>query len=209
MKFLIVDDHAIVRRGSIQVLEEEFSEIVIVESSSGHGALDVFLQQDFDLVILDIGLPDKMGIEVLKEMKALKPAIPVLILSLFSEEQYAMRALKAGASGYLTKETVPEELVSAVKKVLAGGKHVSPYLKEQLAGLLAGDVSTSPVESLSDRELEVLRLIGEGKTVSEIAGQLALSVKTISTYRARLLEKLNLTTTPDLIRFALDHGLVP
>jgi len=208
LKVLIVDDHAIVRQGSIHVLEGEFPEIVIVESASGHGALDTFRQQDFDLVILDISLPEKNGIEVLKEMKVLKPAIPVVILSLFSEEQYAIRALKSNASAYLTKETAPEELVSAVNKVLAGGKFVSLSQAEQLAGYLAGVSAPSPLDSLSDRELEVLCLIGHGKTVAEIVDKLTVSVKTVSTYRARLLEKLKLKTTPELIRYALEHGLV-
>jgi two-component system invasion response regulator UvrY len=208
LKVLIVDDHAIVRQGSIHVLEGEFPEIVIVESASGHGALDTFRQQDFYLVILDISLPDKNGIEVLKEMKILKSAIPVVILSLFSEEQYAIRALKSGASAYLTKETAPEELFSAVNKVLADGKFVSLSQAEQLAGYLAGVSAPSPLDSLSDRELEVLCLIGHGKTVSEIVDKLTVSVKTMSTYRARLLEKLKLKTTPELIRYALEHGLV-
>ena len=207
LNILLVDDHAIMRKGLKDVLVEGLGPVTIGEAATGQEALEAVRKQAWDAVVLDVNLPDKNGIEVLKEMKALRPAMPVVVLSLHPEDQYAVRMLKAGAAGYLTKESAPEQLVAAVRKALEGGKYVSAALAEQLATGL-GTPSAEPLATLSDREMEVLCLIAGGKTPTDIADTLALSIKTISTYRARLLEKLKLKTTADLIRYALDHKLV-
>jgi len=207
LKILLADDHAIMRKGLKDVLVEGLDQVEVGEAATGQDALEAVRKQAWDAVVLDINLPDKNGIEVLKEMKALRPAMPVVVLSLHPEDQYAVRMLKAGAAGYLTKESAPELLVSAVRKALAGGTYVSVALAEQLAAGL-GTPSTEPLATLSDREMEVLCLIAAGKTPTDIADTLSLSVKTISTYRARLLDKLTLKTTAELIRYALDHKLV-
>jgi DNA-binding NarL/FixJ family response regulator len=207
LKILLADDHAIMRKGLKDVLVEGLGPVEVGEAATGRDALEAVRKQAWDAVVLDVNLPDKNGIEVLKEMKALRPSMPVVVLSLHPEDQYAVRMLKAGAAGYLTKESAPEQLVTAVHKALAGGTYVSAALAEQLAAGL-GTPSAEPLATLSDREMEVLCLIAGGKTPTDIADTLALSVKTVSTYRARLLEKLNLKTTADLIRYALDHKLV-
>lgn len=209
MKILLVDDHALVRRGVVHVLSEDLPELLIVEKGTAKDAIDAVQSCEWDLLILDVNLPDKSGLDALKDIKRICPPLPILILSLYPEAHYARRALKAGASGYLTKDTAPEEVTNAVKRILQGGRYVSSALAEQLAADLgtAATDSRERHEILSDRELEVLRLIGSGKTPTEIAEQLSLSIKTVSTYRARILEKLNLRTTAELIRFAVDHQL--
>ena len=209
LRILIADDHAIVRQGLKQVLLEEFQQATIVETSTGQGVLEMVQAQPWNILILDIHLPDKNGVEVLKEVKMVKPDLPVVVLSLSPEDQYGIRVLRAGGSGYLTKESAPEELVTAVKKVIGGGRYVSSNLAEQLAASIAPQANAPSHQSLSDRELEVLEYLGSGKTVTDIADTLALSVKTVSTYRSRLLEKLQLKTTADLIRYAYEHGLSP
>jgi two-component system, NarL family, invasion response regulator UvrY len=208
LNILIADDHAIVRRGLKDMVTEEFTQARIIEVSTGQAAIEAVRKQAVEVVILDLNLPDKTGIEVLKELKLLRPNVPVLVLSVHPEEQYAARALKAGAAGYVTKNSAPEELVTAIKKVLQGGKYVSPALAEQLAKHIGVKTDGPLHQTLSDREDEVLRLIANGKTPTEIADHLSLSVKTVSTYRARLLEKLRLKTTADLIRYAVDNKLV-
>ncbi len=208
LKILIVDDHAIVRQGLKQVLREEFESAIIGEAGTAQGLLDAFQEQEWDAVVLDINLPDRSGLEVLKEVKGLRPALPVLMLSIHPEEQYAVRALKTGASGYLTKESAPEELVAAMRKVMGGGKYVSSSLAERLAVNLSADHDTPSPRGLSDREHQVIARIAQGKTVTQTAGELSLSIKTVSTYRARLLKKLRLKTTAQLIRYALDNQLV-
>jgi len=208
IKTLIIDDHAIVRRGLIHLITEAFAGAKIVECGTGQEAIHATQQEAWDIATLDINLPDKNGIAVLKEIKLQQPDLPIVVLSLYPEQQYALRALKAGASAYLTKETAPEELITAMKKVLAGGRYVSTSLAQELAAYVTGETSTSLLHLLSNRELEVLRLIGQGKTGVEMATQLSLSEKTISTYRARMLEKLQLKTTSSLIRFALEQHLV-
>jgi len=205
---LVADDHAVVRRGLRQVIAEECDGAVVEEASTGQGVLDAVRRQDWAVVVLDINLPDKNGLEVLKDLKAMRPALPVLILSHHAEAEYAARAFKAGAAGYLTKESASEELAAAIRKVLAGGRYVSPSFAEQLAGHLTGEIDTLPHHALSDREHLVLCQIARGKAVSQIADELALSVKTISTYRARLLEKLHLANNAELMRYALDQRLV-
>lgn len=209
MKILLVDDHALVRRGVAHVLREDLPDLTIVEKGTAQDAIEATQTTSWDLVILDINLPDKSGLDALKDIKRVCPDLPVLILSLYPEAHYARRALKAGASGYLTKDSAPEEVTTAVKRILQGGRYVSAALAEQLAadlGTTSGE-AREPHEMLSDRELEVLRLIGSGNTPTEIAEQLTLSIKTVSTYRARILEKLSLRTTAELIRFAVDHQL--
>lgn len=209
MKVLIVDDHAVVRRGVAHILTEAFQRIEIGEADSGKGALSAVKKEPWDIVILDINLPDRKGLEILRTLKADYPLLPVMILSLHPEEEYALRALKAGASAYLTKQSAPEELVAAVKQVLKGRMVVSAILAERLAGGLRKDHPAIPAhQTLSGREFDVLCKLAQGRSIREIADQLGLSTKTVSTYRARLLDKLHLKTTPDLIRYALDHHLV-
>lgn len=205
---LVVDDHAVVRRGLRQVIADEYDDVLVDEASTGQGALDAVQRRDWDAVLLDINLPDKNGLDVLKEIKVVRPALLVLILSHHSEEQYAARAYKAGAAGYLTKDSAAEELVAAIRKVLSGGRYVSSSFAERLAGHLSGEAGAEPHEILSDREHLVLCQIASGKTVSQIADELALSVKTISTYRARLLDKLQLANNAELMRYAIDRRLV-
>jgi len=210
MKILLVDDHALIRRGVAQVLREDIADADITEAGTAQDALQAVHTSRWDLVILDVNLPDKSGLEVLKNIKEAYPTLPVLMLSLYPEAQYARRALKAGASGYLTKDTAPEEVTNAVRRILQGRHYVSAALAEQLAADLGSPVREhhAPQDILSDRELEVLRLISQGRTPTEVAEHLHLSIKTISTYRARLLEKLGLRTTAELIRFAVDRHLI-
>lgn len=208
LKILLGDDHTIVRRGLRQVLTEEFGQVAIGEVGSGHAVVDAVREQEWDVVVLDINLPDKNGVEVLKEVKGLRPSILVVMLTMHPEEQYAMRTLKAGAAGYLTKESAPEELITAIRKVLRGGKYVSASLAERLASELAAGTEAALHQKLSDREYQVLLGIARGNTVTETAEALSLSVKTISTYRARLLKKMKLQTTVELVRYALAHRLV-
>ena len=205
---LVADDHTVVRRGLRQVIADECDGVMVEEASTGQGVLDAVRRQDWSVVILDINLPDKNGLEVLKELKAMRPHLPVLILSHHAEAQYAARAFKAGAAGYLTKESASEELAIAIRKVRAGGRYVSPSFAEQMAGHLTGELDTLLHHALSDREHLVLCQMAQGKAVSQIADELALSVKTVSTYRARLLEKLHLTNNAELMRYAIDQRLV-
>lgn len=210
MKVLVADDHGFMRRGIRQVLEEEFSTVVVHEAHNGTVALEKFQRETFDSVVLDINLPDKNGIEVLKELKQIHPEIPIIVLSLYPEEQYALRAMRAGASSYLTKERAPEELVQAMKKVLQGGKYITESLGEKLVERLnqpVNDVNRLPHQILSDRELNVLVLIGKGESLTEISERLSISIKTVSTYRSRILEKLHLTSTAELIRYVIHYQL--
>lgn len=205
---LITDDHPIVRRGVRELLEEEQLCSEICEVRTGEEALEAVRRQPWDLMILDIALPDKHGLEVLKETKLLQPRLPVLMLSLYPEKEFAMRAIKAGASGYLTKQSAPSELLAAVIRVLQGGRYITAALAEQMASVIETGVDGSLHARLSDRELQVLRLLGQGKSVSVIAEELRLSVKTISTYRARILEKLSCESTGELIRYAIEARLI-
>lgn len=205
---LVADDHSVVRRGLRQVIAEECDGVVVEEASTGQGVLDAVRRQDWAVVVLDINLPDKNGLEVLKDLKAMRPALPVLILSHHAESEYAARAFKAGAAGYLTKESASEELAVAIRKVLAGGRYISPAFAEHLAGHLTGELGALLHHALSDREHLVLCQIARGKAVSQIADELALSVKTVSTYRTRLLEKLHLANNAELMRYAFAHRLV-
>lgn len=208
LNVLLVDDHEIVREGLKRVLSQALSEVSFFESGTGQGALDAVRKEDIHLALLDINLPDKDGLELLKEIKLLRPTLPVLILSLYEERQYALRALKGGAAGYLTKEMAGDSLVSAVQKVVRGGIYISPALAERMGRDLIGQGYELPHEALSDREFEVLRLLSKGKSLTEISDILSLSDKTVSTYRARMLQKLKLKTNAALIRYSLDHRLV-
>lgn len=207
LRILIADDHPLVRQGLKQTIRDDFGDATVREVSTGSEVLDAVQKDQWDVIILDLNLPDRNGLEVLKTIKEVRPDLPVVVLSMYPEEQYGVRVLKAGAAGYVTKESAPDELGKALKKALHGGRYVSPTLAEHLAGDLGLDASHPAHAALSDRELEVLRLLARGKTVSNIADQIALSVKTVSTYRARILEKLNLKTTGDIIRYAVDHHL--
>lgn len=208
IRILIVDDHAIVRRGLRELLSDEFRGAAFGEAATAQQALEQVWKKEWDVALLDITLPGRSGLDLLKEVKAARPKLPVLILSVHPEDQFAVRVLKAGAGGYLTKESAPEELVNAVRKILAGGQYVSPTLAEKLALGLRRDSTRAPHETLSDREYEVMCCIASGKTVTEIAGELSLSPKTISTYRARILEKLGLKNNSEIIRYATGRGLV-
>jgi two-component system invasion response regulator UvrY len=208
IKILIADDHAIVRRGVKQILADTPDLVVGGEAQNGQEALTAVRAGGWDLVILDLAMPGRGGLDILKELKHERPRLPVLILSIHPEDQYAVRVLKAGASGYLTKESVPDELITAIRKVTAGGKYVSGRVAEKLAFDLKRETEGPPHETLSDREYQVMCLIASGKTVKEIAGEMALSVKTISTYRARVLEKMQMRTNSELIRYGLKNRLV-
>lgn len=206
IRAIIADDHAIVRKGLRSILEETADMVVSGEASSGQDLLDKARRTPCDVVLLDIAMPGRDGLETLKLLKKEKPGLPVLILSIYPEEQYAVRALKDGASGYLTKESAPDELITAIRRVSAGRKYVSASLAERLANEL-GDGGRPPHERLSDREYQVLCMIGAGRTVSEIGVELSLSVKTISTYRSHILAKMGLKNNSDIIRYVLENSL--
>lgn len=205
---LVVDNHAIIRRGVIHILEKEFTPVSVIEASSGQSAIEAVRQHKCDAVVLDIHLPDKNGIEALKEIKLMCPALPVLMLTLFLDEEYAIQAFKAGASGYLSKERLFEDFALALRKVMGGGNYVHPAFKERLATILVAKTRLVPHQTLSDREQEVLYLIAKGQSLTQISARLSLSVKTIETYLTQIKEKLNLTTTASLIRYAIENHLV-
>jgi two-component system, NarL family, invasion response regulator UvrY len=207
-KILIVDDHEVLRDGVKRVFDKQRGTAIFGEASTLQEALTLVREQDWDIVVLDISLGDRSGLEVLKELKEIRPRLPVLILSMHSEEQFARRALKAGASGYITKDSPRAELVKAVNKVMSGGTYVSPALAEKLIIYLREDIDRPLHETLSDREFEVLRLIASGKTVSEVASILSLGDSTISTYRGRILEKMGMKTNAELTHYAIQKKLV-
>lgn len=205
---IIADDHPIVRAGLKQMIMEDNFIRVAAEASKGSDLLDQVRRKDYDVILLDLTMPGMDGIDVLKQLKIEKPHIPVIILTIHPESQYALRILKAGASGYLTKASAPDELIKAIRRVHGGGKYISPSLAEKIAFALDKDIGRFPHETLSDREYQVFLLIGSGKTVSEIAGELTLSVKTISTYRTRILEKMQMKNNAELIHYAVQNNLV-
>jgi two-component system, NarL family, invasion response regulator UvrY len=208
LKILIVDDHAIVRKGLKQILEGENDLAVVGEAQNGHEALQMTRDQAWDMVILDINLPGQSGLEVLTELHYQFPKLPILIMSMYSEDQYAVRVLKAGAMGYLNKQSAPEELVKAIKKISSGGKYVSESMAEVLATNLDNRREQPVQDILSDREYQVLIQIASGKSVSEIAEILSLSVKTISTFRARILKKMKLKNNAELTYYVIHNGLI-
>ncbi len=206
-RILIADDHEVVRRGLKQILADEFGKLKLCEATTSQQAMDFITKQDFDLVLLDINMPGRSGLEVLQEIMKLRPKTPVLVLSVSPEEDYAVRCLKLGAAGYLSKRSASDELLAAVKKAMSGGKYVTAALAEKLAATISGGLPEAPHQNLSNRELQVLRLIAAGKTIKEIASELALSEKTVATYRTRLSEKMGLATNVELTRYALQHRL--
>ncbi len=206
MRILIADDHAIVRMGLRQIVEQ-MAHVSVEEVVNGQEVLVKIREERWDALILDISMPGGNGLDVLQEVKHMLPNLPVLVLSVHPEDQYAMRVLKAGASGYMNKDCAPGELLLAIQKVIAGGKYISPTLAERLAFVISGNFDGLPHEILSDREYRVLVMIGSGKSVSEIANELTLSVKTVSTYRTRVLEKLNMRNNAELIRYTIDKQL--
>lgn len=207
IRVLIADDHAIVRKGLRQIAKEQATGIEVDEAENGQEVIEKVQVNSYDVLVLDISMPGRNGLDILQEVRHSTPKLPVLILSMHPEEQYAIRMLKGGASGYLTKDCAPDQLVPAIQKIARGGKYVSDTLAERLLFDLTGESNQKPHELLSDREYSVLLLIGQGKTPTEIADQMVLSVKTVSTYRTRILEKLNLQSTAELIRYVVENNL--
>src|ERR1051325_11524868 len=208
IRVVVVDDHAVVREGLKRIIAENGGMTVTGEAADGHEAMQGIRKQPRDVVLLAITMPNKSGLDVLKELHAESPRLPVLVLSMHPEDQYAVRVLRAGAAGYVTKESAPAKLVQAIRKVVRGGKYVSPSLAEKLVYDLGTQTDKAPHEILSDREYQVLCMIASGKTVTQIAEELALSVKTISTYRVRILEKLRMNNNAEITRYAIKEGLV-
>jgi two-component system, NarL family, invasion response regulator UvrY len=208
IKVLIADDHAVVRRGLRDILSATGDILIGGEAATAHDVRRLIREQRWDVVVLDISLPEGNGLELTAEIRRERPETPVLILTVHSEQQYAIRAIKAGAAGFLTKESAPEKLIDAVRKIAGGGRYVSPELAEALASALAGDAPGHPHALLSDREFEILKLLASGKTVSQVAQDLALSVKTVSTHRTRLLKKMHMKTNAELTHYAVRNGLV-
>ena len=208
IKILIADDHAIVREGLKQIVADIPDMVVAGEAANSHQTLELVLKENWDLVLLDVAMPDRGGIDTLKTIKRERPTLPVLILSIYPEEHYALRALKAGASGYLTKESAPDELIEAIRKVSQKGKYISASLAEEIATHIGVDTEKQLHELLSDREYQVMLLIAAGKTVKEVADDLSLSVKTISTNRSRALEKMGMKNNAEFMYYAMKKGLV-
>ena len=208
IRIVIADDHEIVRAGLKQIISDDEDMEVLGESNNGENLIELVKKNDYDVVLLDLKMQGISGIDVIKHIKIIKPDLPIIVLSMHAEDQYAVRTIKAGASGYLTKETAAENLVSAVRRVVAGGKYISPTLAETLADSIAGGGVDLPHEKLADREFQVMCMIASGKTVTEIASELFLSVKTISTYRQRILEKMNMKNNSELTHYAIKNNLL-
>lgn len=208
IKVLLADDHALLRGSLKQLLEETGYVEVVAQAGEYSEIMTAINKQEVDLAILDISMPGKNGVDVVKILKDKKPDIKILMLSMHPEDQYAVRALKAGASGYLTKNTAPEKLVDAIQVIAAGRKYITPELAESLASHLTEDTEKPLHSTLSDREFETIRMIASGKKLSEIASEMALSPKTVSVYRARILEKMKMKTNGELTRYALENGLI-
>jgi len=208
LRILIVDDHPIVRKGLRQIVAETPVMAIVDEASNGHEALNKVWENDYDVVLLDITMPGISGVEILKELKSIRPNLAVLVLSIHPERQYAVRVLRAGASGYLTKDSAPEELIQAIHKVSLGGRYISSSLGESLVLDLGSNIGKPLHETLSDREYQVMLMITSGKTVKEVAEQLSLSVKTVSTHRSRLLKKMKMNSNVELVRYAIQNHLV-
>jgi two-component system, NarL family, invasion response regulator UvrY len=205
---LLADDHAVVRRGLIEILQEHFPSAAFLEASSGHEAIKLVSTHACDVAILDLFMPGGSGIDVLSEIHKLKPKLPILIMSGYPEDQYGIRVLRAGAAGFLAKESASEELVAAVRKLLHHGRYLSTSLADKLAENVQNPGNSAPHESLSTREFEILRMIALGKSLTKIGEELHISDKTVSSYRSRILQKLQLSNNAELVRYCLDHGLV-
>jgi DNA-binding NarL/FixJ family response regulator len=208
IKILVADDHPIVRRGLKQIIADNPDMVVTVEAADGQEVLSQVWKNEFDVVLLDISMPVRNGLDILKQLKSQKPRLAVLLLSVHPEEQYALRALKAGAAGYVTKDRAPEELISAIRTVASGKKYISPSLAQTLASTAGGAATGLLHEILSDREYSVLRLIAAGRTKIKIAEELSVSPKTVSTYRSRLLKKMGLKTDAEIVRYAIENRLL-
>ena len=208
MRALCVDDHAIFRQGVKQILQQYDRQVKIGEAATARAAMQLARESRWDVVLLDLSLPDRSGLQLLGELKREQPDLPVVILTMHGDDEYAVRAVRGGASAYVTKESAPEELITALRKVMAGGRYMTPALAEKVAFAYASPGSSEkPHQSLSERELEILRLIGAGKSLKEIAASLELSVKSVGTYRSRVLEKMSMSTNADLIRYVIEHQL--
>lgn len=209
MKIIIADDHVLIRKGLKEILQQVEGLIVLDEAVNGHELLQKVLKNDYDIIVLDISMPGKSGLDVLKDLRRIKPEIPVLILSVYPEDQYAIRVLKAGASGYLTKDSAPDDLIVAIKKIIRGGKYVSLSLAEKLIDGVKSDGGIKQLhESLSDREFQVMKMLAAGKTVKEISEELYLSPKTISTYRTRIYDKMKFSSKAELTGYAIKNELI-
>jgi two-component system invasion response regulator UvrY len=207
-RVLIVEDHEVVRQGLKEVFADAFPELQVSEARNSQTAFELLMQQEWDLVLVDVNIPGRNGLEVLAEAKRLRPRTPVLVLSAYPEEEFAIRSLKLGASGYLNKGLASEEILVAAKKALAGGRYVTASLAEKLAASFGSDVQHLPHESLSSRELQVLRMVASGRTIKDIAAEISLSEKTVGTYRRRIGKKLGLNSNVELTRYAMKHRLV-
>jgi DNA-binding NarL/FixJ family response regulator len=207
-RILLVDDHPVVRQGIKQVLAGAFHPALVGEASNAEEGMTEIKGNEWDVLVLDLSLPGASGLDLLKDLRRERPTLPVLVLSMYAPEQFARRVMNAGASGYLTKDSNPSELVKAVGEVIAGRRYGNPFLIEELEGTLQPAAEQRPHEVLSDREYQVLRMIASGLTVSQVAARLTLSVKTVSTYRARVLEKMSIKTTAELMHYGIQHGLV-
>jgi len=208
LRVIIADDHPIVLKGLKDIMEESFSDAVIDEAPRGYKLLNKIKDGSYDLALLDISLPDINGLEVLKEIKKIKPKLPVLMISMYPEEQYAARAIKAGAHGYITKRSASDELVMAVRKILSGKRYISPAFAEKMIMDFESDLERPPHEKLSNRELQVMCILGKGKTLKEISEDLHLSINTVRTYRVRILEKIGAKGTNELIHYVVTHNLL-
>lgn len=207
LRALCIDDHAIFRQGLKQILTQHDRHVQVGEAPTAADALHLARQGRWDVVILDLSLPDRSGLQLLTDLKQEHPDVPVLVLSMHADDEYAVRALRGGAAGYVTKDSAPDELIAAIQKVIRGGKYMTPALAQKVAFAVAASTSEKPHHSLSERELEILRLIGAGKSLKEIAAMLSLSVKSVGTYRARILEKMGMSTNADLIRYVVENKL--
>lgn len=208
LKILIADDHAVVRKGLKQILLEEYPSAQIGEVADAESLLSEIIKDDWNIVITDMNMPGRSGLDALSQIKQIAPQLPVLIMSMYPEDQYALRVLKAGASGYLGKDNIHDDIIKAIQSVQLGKKFITPTVAEKLANALGEDNNLQPHEGLSDREFEVLKLLASGKAVSDIASQLSLSATTVSTYRSRIMEKMNMRTNAELTRYALEKKLI-
>lgn len=208
LRILIADDHAIVRKGLKQLILEEYLTAVIGEVGDVESLIKLVLKEEWDIIISDISMPGRSGLEALQQIKIIKPAIPVLIMSMHPEDQYALRVFKAGASGYLSKDAVHQELIPAIQTIKNGRKFITPGVAEKLVGALDADTPKEPHEYLSNREFDVMKMLAAGKSITEIASQLSLSATTVSTYRSRILDKTGLKNNADLTRYALEKKLI-
>lgn len=208
IKILIADDHAIVREGLKQIVAEEKDMLVAGEAKEASEIFSLVARNNFDIAIIDISMPGRSGLEALKELKKIKPDLPVLVLSMFSEDQYGLRAVKAGAAGYLKKVSAPNELVNAIRTIVGGGKYINQSLAEKLASEFGRTEKTSLHEKLSDREYQIMCLIAAGKTAEEISGELSISIHTFYTYRNRILEKMQLKSNVELTQYVIQHKLI-